>query len=82
MYEFMTAPVSLLNTRRIGGTARQVRVPEGVTPRRGDVGLPTELLGAIKLTGQTSHLRYGIFGVVEDDVEWQGVDANGQDTSI
>ena len=82
MYDFMTPPISLLNTRRIGGAARQVRVPDGITPRRGETGLPTELLGALKLTGQMNHFSYGIFGVAEDEVEWQGIDSNGQATRI
>lgn len=82
MYDFVTPPISLLNTRRIGGTARQVTVPAGMTPLRGETGLPTDLLGAVKLTGQVEGFSYGIFGVLEDDVEWQGVDALGRDVTI
>ncbi len=82
MYDYMTPPVSLLNTRRIGGTARQVEVPDGVTPKRGETGLPTELLGALKVTGQNRQVSYGVFGVAEDDVEWRAIDASGQDTLI
>ena len=80
--DFITTPVSLLNTRRIGGTARQVRLSEGVTPKRGESGLPTELLAAVKLTGQVNHFSYGVFAVTEDDVDWQGLDFEGNDKRI
>ena len=33
--EFLPAPISLLNTRRIGGTATQVTVPNGIIPLPG-----------------------------------------------
>jgi hypothetical protein len=90
--DFHPAPISLVNTRRIGGTANQVTVPEGVTPNDGERDLPTDLLGAAKITGTLGNLRYGALVAVEDDVEWLGstdglgvdidIDAPGRDFAI
>ena len=70
--EFLPVPISLANTRRMGGTATQVEVPDEVELRRGERGLPTDLLGAAKVTGAAGNLRYGLMGALEDDVEWLG----------
>lgn len=70
--DFIPTPISLLNTRRIGGTARQVDLPLGVTADRGESDRPTDLLGAVKLTGSIGDTRYGVMTAFEDDVEWQG----------
>ena len=80
--EFHPAPISLLNTRRIGGTATQVTVPNSVTPDPGERDLPTDLLGAGKLTGRVGDLRYGVLGAAEDDVHWVGTDALGNSADI
>jgi len=81
--DFIPLPISILNTRRIGGTARQVEVPDGVTPDRGQRDLPTDLLGAVKLTGSVGDFRYGVMGAFEDEVEWLGLDTiNGLSTHI
>ena len=80
--EFHPAPISLLNTRRIGGTATQVTVPDGITPARGEKDLPTDVLGAAKLTGGVGNLRYGILGAVEEDVEWFASDTVGNNVDI
>ena len=80
--EFIPAPISLLNTRRIGGTANQVRLDPGVAPDRGQRDLPTDLLGAMKLTGSIGDTRYGVLGAFEDDVEWRGTDAEGAPVDI
>ncbi|MFP6815535.1 MAG: DUF5916 domain-containing protein [Pseudomonadales bacterium] len=90
--DFHPAPISLVNTRRIGGTANQVTVPEGVTPNYGERDLPTDLLGAAKITGTVGNLRYGALVAIEDDVEWLGstdgldsdidIDASGRDFAI
>ena len=75
-------PISLMNTRRIGGTANQVTVPGGVTVNRGERNLPTDLLGAAKITGALGNLRYGILAAAEDDVEWLGRAADGREVDI
>ncbi|MBT7369538.1 MAG: hypothetical protein HN816_02765, partial [Gammaproteobacteria bacterium] len=80
--EFLPAPISLINTRRIGGTASQVTLPAGITPKKGERDLPTELLGAVKLTGRIGNFRYGVVGAFEDDVEWQGSDTLGNPVGI
>ena len=75
---FVPAPISLLNTRRIGGIANQVNVPTGITPLRGERALPTDLMGAVKVTGNTGSFRYGVLGAFEDDVDLEGRTATGQ----
>ena len=79
---FVPAPISLMNTRRIGGTANQVTVASGITPNRGETDLPTDLLGAAKITGSIGDFRYGILGAIEDDVAWLGTNSLGQDIDI
>ena len=80
--DFIPTPISLVNTRRIGGTANQVMLPDGVTPIRGQTDLPTDLLGAAKVTGGLGDMRYGVMGAFEDDVEWRGVNAAGAEVDI
>ncbi len=80
---FMPTPISMMNTRRIGGTANQVTVPDGITANRGEKDLPTDLLGAAKLTGSFGDMRYGVLAAMEDDVEWMGTtDDLGQRVDI
>ena len=69
-------PISLLNTRRIGGAAR-FTVPGDVAVVPTDLSRPTELLGAMKLTGQNGNLRYGTLFASEDDSEIRGTLADG-----
>ncbi|MFT4713429.1 MAG: hypothetical protein ACJAVI_005400 [Candidatus Azotimanducaceae bacterium] len=80
--DFVPAPISLMNTRRIGGAANQVTLPMGVTPDRGETDRPTQLLAATKVVGQVGEFRYGVLGAVEDDVFWYGADALGNPTTI
>ncbi len=80
--DFIPTPISLVNTRRIGGTANQVSLADGVTPLRGQTDLPTDLLGAVKLTGGLGDMRYGVLGAFEDDVEWRGLDGAGREVDI
>ena len=76
--DFTPPPISLLNTRRIGGTATQATLPAGLDPERGEVNRPTDLLGAAKLTGSMGSLRYGVMSAFEDDVEWFTRDSNNR----
>lgn len=82
LQEHVPLPVSLLNTRRIGGTASQMTVPDGVSLDRGQRDVPTDLLGAAKVTGSTDNLRYGVLAAFEDDVEWLAQDASGQPLTL
>ena len=72
--DFIPVPVSLLNTRRIGGTANQLEVPAGITAEVGQRDTPTDLVGAVKATGGLGDLRYGVLAAVEDDILWRGRD--------
>ncbi len=49
-------PTTIVNTRRIGGVSR-------------DPDLPTELVGAVKATGQFGGFRYGLLGASEEEVK-------------
>ncbi|MGB1615340.1 MAG: DUF5916 domain-containing protein [Pseudomonadales bacterium] len=80
--DFLPAPISLLNTRRIGGTANQVAVPAGQSVNRGERDQPTNLLGAVKLTGGQGGFRYGALSAFEDDVAWFGSDTDGASAVI
>ena len=46
-------PTTLLNTRRIGGSAKQVVVPEGITVSGVEQSKPSELIGAVKTVVQS-----------------------------
>lgn len=82
MTAYQPAPISLFNTRRIGGTPTQVEVPAGVTPLRGEFARPTELYGALKVTGSSGPLRYGVLGAAEEDVRLRGIDPSGDPARI
>ena len=72
---FNPEPTTLLNTRRIGGAARHIDVPDGIDLPGTEQSKPTDLLGAVKLVGQSGALRYGMLAAFEDDVELFGTDA-------
>ena len=82
MNTLMPAPISLFNTRRIGGTPTQVPVPPGVTPLRGEFALPTDLLGALKGTGAAGPMRYGALIASEEDVDLVATDLAGEPARI
>ena len=69
-------PISLLNTRRIGGASR-FNIPQGVDVRPTDLSQPTDLFGAAKFTGQNGNLRYGALLASEDDTEIEGTLSDG-----
>jgi hypothetical protein len=69
-------PTTLLNTRRIGG-AGLYNVPAGVRVAATDLSQPSDLLGALKLTGQNGNWRYGTMMASEDDSEVRGRDGVG-----
>ena len=83
-------PISLLNTRRIGGAAR-FELPSEISVIPTDLSRPTDLLGAVKLTGQNGNWRYGTLLAAEDESVVHGtlqdgtrvnLQANGRDFSI
>lgn len=69
-------PTTLLNTRRIG-SAPQLVIPTGVSVGATDRSQPSDLLGAVKLTGQNGNWRYGALFASEDDMEIRGEDSFG-----
>ena len=82
MNTYNPAPISLFNTRRIGGTPTQVLVEPGITPERGEFALPTDLYGALKMTGTAGKFRYGVLGAAEEDVHLEGYRADGSEAAI
>ncbi|MEQ8484841.1 MAG: DUF5916 domain-containing protein [Pseudomonadales bacterium] len=82
MTSYQPAPISLFNTRRIGGTPTQVPVPPGVQAEPGELALPTELYGALKMTGSAGAIRYGVLGAMEEDVSLRAVDGAGDPAHI
>jgi hypothetical protein len=68
---FSSEPTTLLNTRRIGGAAR-IDVPANIDVAGVELGSPTNLLGAAKVTGQSGGWRYGVLGASEDEVSLRG----------
>ncbi len=80
---FDVEPTTLLNTRRIGGAATYVDVPDGVSVPSVEFGKPTELAGAVKVVGQAGALRYGVLGALEKEVELDGThDLSGTDVRV
>lgn len=80
-------PVTLLNTRRIGGSPRISSVDEDLDFPAEESGQPTELYGAGKVTGQIGGLRYGLMGAAEQDTTLETedgtrVDAFGRDFAV
>lgn len=69
-------PISMLNTRRIGG-APLFDIPDDVDTIPTDVSRPSELLGAAKFTGQSGNLRYGILAASEDNSMIRGTRDDG-----
>ena len=71
---FFREPTTLLNTRRIGGKARHVEIPEDddIDVPGVEQSKPTDLLGAAKVVGQSGKLRYGVLSAFEDEVLWRG----------
>ena len=76
-------PTTMLNTRRIGGSAKDVDIPDDVSVDGPELSRPTDLLGAVKLVGQSSDFRYGFLGAMENDVELRGtLDETGEDVIV
>lgn len=72
---FQPEPTTLVNTRRIGGAARHITIPDNVDISGVERSKPTQLLGAVKLVGQQGAFRYGALAALEEDVELRGTDS-------
>lgn len=79
---FFLPPTTLVNTRRIGGPAPDPAIPAGVTIASVELGKPTELIGAAKITGQYGAFRYGAMFAAEEDSRFYGTLADGSKTRI
>ena len=79
---FSRTPSAVLNTRRIGGVAIGIEVPDGVTVQGFERARPSELLGAAKVTGQNGAVRYGLLAAFEDDPELRGTQDDGTPVTI
>ncbi|MDK1024563.1 MAG: DUF5916 domain-containing protein [Gammaproteobacteria bacterium] len=62
-------PTTLVNTRRIGGKPRDPDVPDEVEFEGVELSQPSQLEGAVKITGQYKAFRYGILAAKEDDTK-------------
>jgi hypothetical protein len=78
---FIPEPTQVVNTRRIGG-APTVDVPDSVLVPGVELSKPTDLIGALKATGQVGGFRYGVLGALEDDTDFSGVDEDGNKATI
>lgn len=67
---------TLLNTRRIGGSPIEPDLPDGQEIDDVQLEQPTDLLGAVKVTGNTGRLRYGVFTAFEDDTDLDAFDGD------
>ena len=74
-------PIQLVNTRRIGG-APILDIPDGVEVVPTDRSQPTDLLGALKFVGQQGKVRYGTLLASEDELEIEGVRADGSTVNL
>ena len=74
---FNPEPTTLLNTRRIGGAPR-LAVPDDVDVAGVEQGKPTDLKGAVKVTGQSGGLRYGFLSAFEGDMTLPGTFNSGE----
>ncbi|HCK60043.1 MAG TPA: hypothetical protein DHW11_02395 [Gemmatimonadetes bacterium] len=80
---FTRTPITLLNTRRVGGAATHVEIQDGISVDGIERSKPTDLLGAVKVVGEVGNFRYGSLAAFEDEVELRGtVDATGDDVVV
>jgi len=68
--DFRQQPLTVLNTRRIGGRPRDVDLPTGVElPAREELKT-ADIIAAAKVTGQIGAFRYGVLTAFEDDTDY------------
>lgn len=73
-------PTTMVNTRRIGSPPKDPDIP-GLELSDLEANQPTELVGALKLTGQSNKFRYGVLAAIEEDTKLQGT-LNGDDIDV
>ena len=60
-------PTTMVNTRRIGGRLLEPLTGSDITIHERELRQPVDLIGAVKVTGQSGPLRYGLLAAFEDD---------------
>lgn len=65
-------PTTLVNTRRIGGAPIAPDIQDNDDLPSLELSQPSELHGAIKVTGQSNRFRYGFMAAFEDDTVFRG----------
>ena len=66
--------MTVVNTRRIGARPRPPTLPPDVSLSTREEIQPSDLLGAIKMTGQLGTFRYGILAAIEDESKFVAED--------
>ena len=66
--------MTVVNTRRIGARPRPPTLPSDVSLSTREEIQPSDLLGAIKMTGQLGTFRYGILAAIEDESKFVAED--------
>ncbi len=74
-------PYTMVNTRRIGGKPLPPVVLPGIEVPEREKVQQSELVGAVRTTGQAGNFRYGLMAAFEDDVKFDAFDA-GQPRNI
>ncbi len=68
--DFGSAPLTIVNTRRIGGRPRDLDLPDGVDLSKRQELKPADIISAAKATGQLGSVRYGLLAATEDDTDY------------
>ena len=73
-------PYTLVNTRRIGGRAREPQNPDNLDISDRELLQPADLIGAVKVNGQSGQIRYGFLGAAEKQTKFDAsiVTSDGQ----
>ena len=79
---FFLEPTTLLNTRRIGGAPRAPDTPPGISIPDIELSQPTDLYGALKTTGSSGRIQYGLMAAAEEDTTFHGETINGEEVPI
>lgn len=68
--DFRQQPLTVMNTRRIGGRPRDVALPPGVELSARQELKPADIIAAAKATGQFGSFRYGVLTAFEDETNY------------
>ena len=61
------SPMTLINTRRIGGKPNYPALDSGISIPDAGLQKPVDLVGALKVIGQSGKVRYGFLSAFEDN---------------